>query len=255
MITATIAATLMGMPVLAIAETADTAAPQTEFITISPPTIPASGGEVTVEFIVADEGSGLAENNSAGDKIPSIVFKLENSQSVFVPTNSVTRFKGDEKYGSYRTVVTIPRTISSGTWELFINPLRDLAGNSSAQIPTGQSFVFNSSSTPASPASSAGSGAPAPTTPEIPLPSSSTTPSPMATPSSQATPTPSQVASPTATPLATSTRVLASPTPTPKVSKAPVKKVAPKKKTITCRKGKLIKKVNGINPKCPKGYK
>ena len=142
---ATIAATLLGMPMLAIAETADTAAPQTEFITISPPTIPASGGQVTVEFIVADEGSGLAENNSAGDKIPSIVFKLKNSQSVFVPTNSVTRFKGDEKYGSYRTVITIPRTISSGTWELFINTLRDLAGNSTSEIPTGQSFVFNSS--------------------------------------------------------------------------------------------------------------
>jgi hypothetical protein len=27
------------------------------------------------------------------------------------------------------------------------------------------------------------------------------------------------------------------------------------KKMITCVKGKLTKKVNGINPKCPKGYK
>ena len=27
------------------------------------------------------------------------------------------------------------------------------------------------------------------------------------------------------------------------------------KKTITCVKGKLLKKVNGINPKCPTGYK
>jgi len=28
-----------------------------------------------------------------------------------------------------------------------------------------------------------------------------------------------------------------------------------KKKTITCIKGKLIKKVTGTNPKCPVGYK
>ena len=252
---AIIAAALSGTPILASAETADTAAPQAEFITLSPPTIPASGGEVTVEFIVTDEGSGLAENNSAGDKIPSIVFKLKNSQSVFVPTNSVTRFKGDEKYGSYRTVVSISRAISTGTWELFINPLRDLAGNSSAQIPTGLSFIFNSTSTPTSPASSGGSGAPAPTTPELPLPTSSIMPSPMATPSSQGTPTPSQIASPTATPLATSTKVLASPSPTPSATKAATNKAVSKLKTITCRKGKLIKKVNGINPKCPKGYK
>ena len=34
-----------------------------------------------------------------------------------------------------------------------------------------------------------------------------------------------------------------------------VKAVLPKKSTITCIKGKLIKKVMGINPKCPSGYK
>ncbi len=31
--------------------------------------------------------------------------------------------------------------------------------------------------------------------------------------------------------------------------------VAPSKKSITCIKGKKIKKVNGVNPKCPKGFK
>jgi hypothetical protein len=30
---------------------------------------------------------------------------------------------------------------------------------------------------------------------------------------------------------------------------------APSKKTITCVKGKLQKKVTGFNPQCPKGYK
>ncbi len=32
-------------------------------------------------------------------------------------------------------------------------------------------------------------------------------------------------------------------------------KVAPKKKTITCIKGKTTKKVSGVNPKCPSGFK
>jgi hypothetical protein len=31
--------------------------------------------------------------------------------------------------------------------------------------------------------------------------------------------------------------------------------VAPPKKSITCVKGNKIKKVNGVNPKCPKGFK
>jgi hypothetical protein len=31
--------------------------------------------------------------------------------------------------------------------------------------------------------------------------------------------------------------------------------VAPTKKTITCTKGKKTKKVSGVNPKCPKGFK
>jgi membrane protein involved in colicin uptake len=33
------------------------------------------------------------------------------------------------------------------------------------------------------------------------------------------------------------------------------KAVAPKKVTISCTKGKLVKKVSAINPKCPAGYK
>jgi hypothetical protein len=31
--------------------------------------------------------------------------------------------------------------------------------------------------------------------------------------------------------------------------------VVTNKKNITCVKGKSTKKINGINPKCPKGYK
>jgi hypothetical protein len=38
-------------------------------------------------------------------------------------------------------------------------------------------------------------------------------------------------------------------------AEAKAKAEAAKKKTITCIKGKLSKKVTGMNPKCPKGYK
>ena len=38
--------------------------------------------------------------------------------------------------------------------------------------------------------------------------------------------------------------------------KVAVEKVATNnKKTISCRKGKVIKKVTAVNPKCPPGYK
>ena len=64
-----------------------------------------------------------------------------------------------------------------------------------------------------------------------PTPSTSPTPSPVAT----ATPTP--VATPVATPIA----VISTP--------------QAKSTTIQCVKGKTVKKVTGINPKCPSGYK
>jgi membrane protein involved in colicin uptake len=36
---------------------------------------------------------------------------------------------------------------------------------------------------------------------------------------------------------------------------AEAKAAAPKKTTITCLKGKLVKKVTAVKPVCPKGYK
>ena len=71
------------------------------------------------------------------------------------------------------------------------------------------------------------------------------------------------VATPTPTPTPTPT-VSATPTPTPTVTETPsVSPVAviakptttAKKTTITCVKGKTTKKVTGVNPKCPAGYK
>ncbi len=59
----------------------------------------------------------------------------------------------------------------------------------------------------------------------------------------KATPTPSPT--PTETPIAT-------PTPTSTATKAPV---VAKKVTITCIKGKSVKKVTAIKPLCPSGYK
>lgn len=45
-----------------------------------------------------------------------------------------------------------------------------------------------------------------------------------------------------------------SPTASPQPSATPSATTTPKKKTITCIKGKIIKKIIGVNPKCPKGY-
>jgi hypothetical protein len=66
------------------------------------------------------------------------------------------------------------------------------------------------------------------------------------------TPTPTPVVTPTPTPTITPT-----PTPTMTATPAPTptKAAAAKKITITCVKGKTIKKVTAVNPKCPKGYK
>jgi hypothetical protein len=48
--------------------------------------------------------------------------------------------------------------------------------------------------------------------------------------------------------------VVEKPVPAPEVS-APAKAVAKKSISITCVKGKASKKVTGLNPKCPTGYK
>ena len=61
-------------------------------------------------------------------------------------------------------------------------------------------------------------------------------------PVATASPSPTNVAEPTPT-----ASVTASPTPT--------KSIAAKKTTITCVKGKVVKKVSAIKPICPKGYK
>jgi hypothetical protein len=64
------------------------------------------------------------------------------------------------------------------------------------------------------------------------------------------TPTPVATATPTPTPVATLT-----PTPTPSATVAATNKPIAKKTTITCIKGKITKKITGVNPKCPTGYK
>jgi hypothetical protein len=76
---------------------------------------------------------------------------------------------------------------------------------------------------------------------------------PEPTPTPTPTPTPIVTATPTPTPTPTpEPTVAASPTPT---AKSPSVIAAAKKATITCVKGKLTKKVTGVNPKCPTGYK
>jgi len=66
-----------------------------------------------------------------------------------------------------------------------------------------------------------------------------------------------QEAEPSPTPIAT-TSPEPSPTPIATTSPEPVVKPASKvinKSTITCVKGKLIKKVSAVSPKCPTGFK
>ena len=69
-------------------------------------------------------------------------------------------------------------------------------------------------------------------------------PTPTPTPLPSASPTPTPTPTPTITPIP-------SPTPTVIVTAAPITK----KTTITCVKGKLVKKVTALKPVCPKGYK
>jgi hypothetical protein len=79
------------------------------------------------------------------------------------------------------------------------------------------------------------------------------TPTPTPTPSPSPTPTPAPTPAPTPTPTPT---IINSPSPTPTViAPLPTQAAANKKITITCLKGKTVKKVTAVNPKCPKGYK
>jgi len=77
-----------------------------------------------------------------------------------------------------------------------------------------------------------------------PTPTPTSTPTPTATP----TPTPTPTVSPSATPAQVTP--VASATPAASASATSKKKVS-----ITCVKGKQIKKVSGTNPKCPQGFK
>ena len=61
-----------------------------------------------------------------------------------------------------------------------------------------------------------------------------------------------KVEKPTQTPTPEPTNVIS---PSPSASSTPNPVVSKVKKTITCVKGKLTKKVTAINPKCPAGYK
>jgi hypothetical protein len=74
----------------------------------------------------------------------------------------------------------------------------------------------------------------------------------VATPTPTPTLTPVATATPTPTPTPSET---IAPTPTPSATVVATVKPTAKKTTITCVKGKTTKKVTGVNPKCPAGYK
>lgn len=101
-----------------------------------------------------------------------------------------------------------------------------------------------------------------PSSPAIVPNQSTNNPSPTATPAATESPT---VATPQANPLPTQNSTPASTTQSPKpvASNSPsiAQKVTPspkpvvKKKTITCVKGKTVRKVTAVKPVCPKGFK
>jgi len=67
-------------------------------------------------------------------------------------------------------------------------------------------------------------------------------------------PTPTPTPMPATTPAPVSPLPI-NPSPTAMATSVVAPKIVAKKITITCIKGKLIKKVTAINPKCPSGYK
>ena len=86
----------------------------------------------------------------------------------------------------------------------------------------------------------------------IPEPTATETPTPEPTPTSEPVVTPTPTEKPTVTPTPTEKPTV---TPTPTAKPTPTKTAVVKKTTITCVKGKLIKKVTAFKPICPKGYK
>ena len=78
------------------------------------------------------------------------------------------------------------------------------------------------------------------------------TPTPTPTPTATPTPTPTPTSTPTISPSATPAQVTPVASATPAASALATLK---KKVSITCVKGKQIKKVSGTNPKCPQGFK
>jgi hypothetical protein len=89
-------------------------------------------------------------------------------------------------------------------------------------------------------------------TPSTSSPAATSTASPaVATP--QATPTPTQNSNPASTTQSPKPVSSSSPKVTQKITPSPPPQV--KKKTITCVKGKTVRKVTAVKPVCPKGFK
>jgi hypothetical protein len=84
------------------------------------------------------------------------------------------------------------------------------------------------------------------------------TPTPVVTPTPSPTPQPTVMPTPVVTPAPAPTATsmpTARPTSIATPSPSPTTTTTPAKITITCSKGKLVKKVTGSKPICPKGYK
>jgi len=191
---------------------------------VSPSTV-AVGGVVTMTVRVIAGDRDLLLNLDA--------YAITSTARQIYLGPTATRISGTNKDGIYQVKFKVleyasPKDTHTGIWKLVIIPQDYLANGYRVAIP----FTVVEASTP---------------TPAVITP----TPTPaVITP----TPTPA-VITPTPTPAVitpTPTPAVITPTPTPKNSSKPMIEQSAK---IKCIKGKLIKTLSGINPKCPAGYK
>jgi hypothetical protein len=143
--------------------------------------------------------------------------------------------------------------------EVKIQSLKSTGSSAGAPVSGGTSAPISGSALPSVQTSPTPSATSTPSASPVPL--TSVTPTPNTTPS--ATPTPTAASPIASSPSESSTATSASKSPVPTVSPSPTvaKKVTAtpkpivKKRTITCVKGKVTRKVTSMKPVCPKGFR
>lgn len=200
----------------------------------------------TSQIVISVNGPGLiSKSNSSASA--SRVLLIAAGQSPQLPIY----FFADGTVGKTTLLININGTVSSRNF-IFDSPLFHPANPTPTPTPTP-----TPKPTPSPSPSPTFTNSPKPIA--TPVPSVTNSPTPIAKPEIKIIPsqTPSTIFSPSPTP---STSIKSSDTitqsPSPKTSTSP----SPSNskivlKTITCTKGKLVKKITAAKPKCPPGYK